>query len=280
MLRTILGLLAFTLLSPAHAGEAYDNCTGTISSVPVTISTPGTWCLTANKFTSLTSGAAITITASNVSIDCNNFRISNLSGGPSTNAAGVLATNMINTAIRRCGLRGFQIGIRLAGTNSAGAVLEHNRLEQNTDAGIVMSGSGHRVLFNSIDDTGGRPSSSQSEGILSTATHSQITDNSLIGMTVTLATGDVVGISATGNANEIARNFISALVPGVDGDAFGIVTGAAQGSSIHRNQLLSYPDVIGTAIMSSVNSQCGNNNHSGWDSGVVGCTDAGGNFGN
>ena len=280
MLRTILALLACAVLSPAQAAESYDNCTGTISSLPATINTQGTWCLKANLSTAINTGAAITINTNNVTIDCNDFRIGGLTAGLSTNATGILATNMLNTVVRRCGIRGFQLGIRLAGTGSSGALIEHNRLDQNTDAGIVVSGNNHQVIFNRIVDTGGRPASAQTDGILSAASHSQITDNGIIGMTVTLITGDVVGITATGNATEVARNYVSALVPGEDGDAFGIATGASVGGSIHRNQLLSYPAVIGTAIVSGPGNQCGNNSHTGWDSGVVGCTDAGGNFGN
>ena len=64
------------------------------------------------------------------------------------------------------------------------------------------------------------------------------------------------------------------------GASFGITTGLSAGSSIHRNQLLSFPDNNGTAIVSGIDNQCGNNNHTGWDSGIVGCADAGGNFGN
>ena len=278
MLRPIIGLLAFTLLSPAHAAESYDNCTGTIASLPATISSQGTWCLTTNLSTSITTGAAITIAANNVTIDCNDFKVGGLAAGVGTDAVGV-ATNSLNATIRRCGIRGFREGIQL-GALSSGALIENNRLDQNTAAGLTADGSGHVIRFNRIVDTGGRPASSQTDGIVCTADGSQVTDNTIVGMTVTADAGNVVGITATGNASEVARNYITGLVADDTGTPFGIITGASVGSSIHRNQLLSFPDNNGTAITSTIDNQCGNNNHTGWDSGIVGCADAGGNFGN
>jgi hypothetical protein len=278
MLRTAIALLALSALSPAWAAESYDNCTGTIVTLPATISTPGTWCLKADRTTSITSGAAITIATNNVTIDCNNFRITDIPGG-TTNAYGIVGSNRLGVTIRNCSVRGFLEGIRVAGT-AFGAQIANNRLEANTDVGISIGGSGHLVTFNRILDTGGRPSSTQTDGIFSTAVRSQITDNTIISMDVTSSAGNVVGITSNGSGTEVARNYISGLIPGGGGNAYGIRTGASSASSIHRNQILSTPDVVGTAILSGAGNQCGNNSHTGWDSGVVGCTDAGGNFGN
>jgi hypothetical protein len=280
MLRPIIGLLAFTLFSPAHAAESYDNCTGTIASLPTTISTQGTWCLKTNLATAINVGAAITIATNNVTIDCNDFRVGGLSAGLTTDAVGILIDNRHNAVVRNCGIRGFLEGIRVSGTSS-GALLERNRFDGNTAAGITLGGDGHAVHFNRIIDTGGRPASNRTDGILSTATNTQITDNAIIGMTVTADEGDVVAISSFGNASEVARNYIANLVPDNTGNAFGIDAGASAASSIHRNQLLSFPGVNGIAIQAAGDTnQCGNNSHMGWDSGIVGCLDAGGNFGN
>src|SRR5688500_14558552 len=194
MLRPMIGLLALSLLSPAYAAESYDNCTGTIASLPTTISTQGTWCLKTNLSTNIATGAAISIATNNVTIDCNDFRIGGLGAGITTDTVGILINNSLNTTIRNCGVRGFLTGIRVAGSAS-GTLIEHNRLDQNTDAGITLEGSGHVVSFNRIVDTGGRPASTQTDGIMSTADQTQINDNSIIGMTVTENEGDVVGIS-------------------------------------------------------------------------------------
>jgi len=279
MLRLIIGLLAFALALPAQAAHSYDNCTGTIASLPATINSQGTWCLKAHLNTSITSGAAITVATNNVVIDCNDFRIGGLNGGVSTNAIGILISSRLNTVVRNCGVRGFYDGLRVTGT-SAGTVIEYNRLDQNTHGGIVVAGTGQLVHFNRVVDTGGRPGSTQTEGIRSTATQSQIVDNAVVGMTVTALTGNVLGIISYGHACEVARNYVTGLIPGEDGGAFGISAGSSAGSSIHRNQLLNHPGVIGTAIVAQSGNQCGNNSHTGWDSGIVGCYDAGGNVGN
>src|SRR5688572_20901601 len=85
----VLGLLAAVSLAPARATESYDGCTGFIDSLPATISTPGTWCLRGHRYTSITSGAAIRITANNVTLDCNDFRLSGLGAGAGTLAVGI-----------------------------------------------------------------------------------------------------------------------------------------------------------------------------------------------
>ena len=69
---------------PAHAAKSYDNCTGFITSLPAVITNPGTWCLNADLSTTVStdtsSGGAITIQADNVTVDCNEFRITALAG--------------------------------------------------------------------------------------------------------------------------------------------------------------------------------------------------------
>ena len=247
MLRPIIGLLAFALLSPAaHAAESYDNCTGTITSLPTTISTQGTWCLKDNLATTINIGAAITVSTNNVTINCNDFRFGGLGAGPGTNAFGI-QTNALNTTVRNCGIRGFLEGIHV-GSGASGALIEHNRLDQNTQVGVSVEGSGHMVRLNRVVDTGGRPASAQTIGIRSAALGAQITDNSVVGMTVTNTDGIVTGIISTGNASEVARNYITGLVPGPTGSGFGIDSGLSTASSIHRNQLLSAPDINGIAI--------------------------------
>ena len=279
MIRLLLLLVGLALVAPVQAAESYDNCTGVITSLPATVNTQGTWCLQSNVSTAITAGAAITVATNNVTIDCNDFKVGGLAAGEGTDAVGISAHNVLNLTVRRCGIRGFRDGIRLSGTAS-GALIEHNRFDSNTVSSINVAGSNHQVLFNRIIDTGGRPESTETFGILAPASESQITDNSIVGMTVTDINGHVTAIAATGNASEISRNFVSGLVRAELGGSTGIETGAAVGSSIHRNQLLNGSDLIGHAINAGADTQCGNNSHSNWDTGIVGCQDAGGNFGN
>lgn len=278
MLRTLVALLALGLLSPAHAAEGQDSCTGVVTSLPATISSPGNWCLTHHVYSAITSGAAITVEANDVTLDCNDFKVGGLPGNINTNTVGVLATNRTGTTVRNCVVRGFIIGIQLAGTASSG-LIEDNRLDQNTVAGISLAGSGHLVHRNRIFDTGGRPGSMRTDGIFSTADFSRITDNAVMGLTVAGSGGDVEGYSILGNANEVARNYLTDVVPN-GGDAVGIDMGTSAGGIVHRNQLLSNAAVAGTAIVSGADNQCSANSYAGWGSGIVGCTDGGSNFGN
>jgi hypothetical protein len=283
MYRLLIGLLvAGAALAPAHAAESYDNCTGTIASLPTTISTQGTWCLKDNLSTAITSGAAITIATNNVTIDCNDFKVGGLAAGDATNAIGITATSQLNATIRNCGIRGFRIGIALLGVSSAGHLIEDNRLDQNTEFAIDLLGSGHVIRRNRIVDTGGRPASILSLGIRALSSETVISDNVFSGMTVTAAGGDVVAISALGDMSEVARNTITGLAPAPDasGQALGINMGSSEASSVHGNHILAAPAVNGNGISSTAANLCGDNRVSGFDSAITVCTDAGGNFSN
>jgi len=96
---------------PADAAQSYDNCTGFITSLPATISTQGTWCLNKDVSTAVTSGAAITIAANNVTLDCNDFKLGGLAAGLTTQAVGVYALDRFNISVRHCNIRGFYFGI-------------------------------------------------------------------------------------------------------------------------------------------------------------------------
>ncbi|MDN5781750.1 MAG: hypothetical protein L0H23_06975, partial [Luteimonas sp.] len=89
----VLALLASALFLPtsALAAESYDNCSHFIDSVPATISSQGVWCMRKDASTAITSGNAITISANNVVIDCNHFKIGGLAAGNASDAYGILA---------------------------------------------------------------------------------------------------------------------------------------------------------------------------------------------
>ena len=80
-----LGFLALLAMAGAphvaQAAESYDSCKGFITSLPVSISTPGTWCLKQDLATSLASGNAVTILANDVTLDCNGFKIDGTAAG-------------------------------------------------------------------------------------------------------------------------------------------------------------------------------------------------------
>jgi hypothetical protein len=278
MLRPILGLVLAAAVTPcAFAAESYDNCTGVISSLPTTISTQGTWCLKANLSTGITTGNAITITTNNVTIDCNDFKLGGLPAGDATNARGIYALDRLNTTVRNCGVRGFQYGILLSGANTAGSLIENNRLDNNTYRGVEIAGGGHVVRGNRVVDTGGRPNSSSTAGIYVNGTESQINENLVSGLTVTNTGGLVMGIASMGGTSEVSRNLVTGLVPN-GGINRAITVGSSRASAVRGNTVLSNPSISGTAITANNYNLCSDNKLIGYSIGFVGgCTNGGNN---
>ncbi|HEY0661017.1 MAG TPA: right-handed parallel beta-helix repeat-containing protein [Lysobacter sp.] len=189
----VVGLLAIGHPAAVHAAEDYANCTGFIDTLPATIATQGTWCLKKHLYTSQTSGAAITIANDNITIDCNDFRLSGLGAGKSTNAIGILsAADRHDATIRHCRIQGFKFGLQLAGSNH---LVEKNHLDGNRYIGIYTDGEANVVRDNFIVSTGGLPGMAYAYAIYATggsnsATQPQILDN------------QIGGVSPAGNAAE------------------------------------------------------------------------------
>ena len=95
----VLSLMIIALFgasASASAAESYDSCAGFIDTVPATITTQGTWCLRHNLSTSATGIHAIEIQNSNVTIDCNGFKIGNGPAGTNTNSVGIFSEGFAN----------------------------------------------------------------------------------------------------------------------------------------------------------------------------------------
>ena len=139
---------------PASAAESFDSCDGRfIDSLPATISTPGVWCLRHDVSTAIGAGAAIQVTANNVTLDCNGFRLGGLAAGSATTAIGIFAVNRYNTTVRNCSIRGFAFGTWF--WSGAGHAIVDSRFDQNTHVAILAKGAGLSILRNRIVDTGG-----------------------------------------------------------------------------------------------------------------------------
>lgn len=142
-------LLASTA-TPARAAESYDNCTGFITQ-PMVITTQGVWCLTGDLDVAV--GDGIRIAANNVTVDCNHFTLDGSGAGLDTDGYGIWNTLAYkNIAIRRCNVRGFQIGIYARGD---GYVIEDNSIDRSTHAGIDIAGTRSTVRRNLVSNTGG-----------------------------------------------------------------------------------------------------------------------------
>jgi hypothetical protein len=220
---TFAGPSALAETTVCDGAGAAGSGAGKITSVPVTISLPGVYCVTQKISSNLTSGAAITINANNVLLDLNDFAIGNLAAGASTTAVGVFAVDRQNIHIRNGILRGFWAGVGLVnGTEiglttalSSGHVVEGITADTSYIAGIVVQGPYVTVRNNRVLNTTG------SNVVNSTVPGAQ---NNASGILV----GGGVGIHVSGNEvlNTDCTNgcTTSANVSGIDvSPSFGTV---------------------------------------------------------
>lgn len=208
MIRTTAFLATCLLLLPAQRAFAEtSNCTE-IASLPAAINSQGVFCLRRDLSTSITTGNAIAISANNVTIDCNGWKIGGLGGGPGTRAIGIHAEGRKNVAIRNCGVRGFEIAIALGGEGSAYHLVENNRIDLSTQTGVEVAGDGYTVRGNRLYDIGD-------------------------------STGNATGIAAYGSGSVI-DNTVQGVLGGVSlGEhGYGIDVDAPGGAFVSGNRVL------------------------------------------
>jgi hypothetical protein len=155
-----IGLMvaASSIPASAPAARSFDQCTGFIDSLPIAISTPGTWCLRRNLATAITSGDAIAINSDNVMIDCNHFTIDGLAAGPDSRAGAIFSEDRRHITVRQCKVRGFGAGVDLSAnflSTGGGHLFEDNQLDLNIVYGVqVIGGEKSVVRRNVVRDTG------------------------------------------------------------------------------------------------------------------------------
>jgi len=271
--------LALGVTGRACAAESFDNCTGTILTLPATITTQGTWCVKQNLSTLINSGAAITVNTNNVTIDCNGFQVSGQLAGTATNANGIYATSRSNITVRHCDLRGFYYGILLSGS-TGGHTVEYNRFASNTFAGMYIQGDGSVVQHNLIVNTGGTTQAADAAGIL--AFHSvDIIDNRIFGVTATSgATGSAYGIYTDSEVNgRIIGNDVGGLVKDSSGVDYGILNTTSGHIAVRKNYVFGDSSATTSTGIFCANSSGGarDNVISAFVTGIDTCTDSGGN---
>lgn len=223
-IRYCLPFLALGLCSPAAAETTL--CTE-IAALPATITAAGVYCLKQDLATAITSGNAIDIQSQNVTLDCNGHRIGGLQAGADTVAVGVNASNRTNVLVRDCSVRGFRLGIVLSGLDGAAYTVENNRLDANTQTGIVVQGEGSIVRNNRVLDTGGNSAGLAPSGIY-LAGSGDVLDNHIEGVYVTGGfPGSPAGIKGASSAStpfdgRIQGNHVGGLLLSGQGVAYGI----------------------------------------------------------
>jgi parallel beta-helix repeat protein len=218
--------------SPASAGDSYDTCKGFIDSLPATITTPGIWCLNKNLATSMTAGQAIVIGTSNVTLDCNGFKINGLTGGNASLAIGVYADGRLNTTIRGCNIRGFSQGIYLFGSD--GSTIEDVVSENATERGIHVVGDRGSIRRNRVVDVGGSPVGPWAIGITLHG-EGEIVDNSVAGVVANA----VIGVySLHGNGAVVERNRITDVYSDISGASYGINVAGVLPAIVRGNSVI------------------------------------------
>jgi len=280
LLIAALSLLLFAP-KPAQAAESYDNCTGTISTLPAVIASQGTWCLKGDLSTNITSGSAITINTNNVTIDCNNFKLGGLAAGAGTSAYGISASTRLNSTVRHCNIRGFFVGVFLYGVGGGGHAVEDNRFDNNTRISIFVQGDGSVVQRNRVFDTGGT-SLAGSPNIYGIATQYSVDvlDNTVSGVTATSGAGGYAfGIAPDANLDgRVVGNAVRGLLKDGAGHAYGIYNSNSGRISVHDNDIVGDGSVDSVGILSaSATGSARDNVISSFGTAIDTCLDSGGN---
>jgi hypothetical protein len=215
MLRIAIALGLVALLHPAPAAaDTFATCTNTISSVPAVLTKPGIYCFDRDLSMAPSSGVAVDIASHHVAIDCNGYRLGNLSAGTGTATIGFQSTDKLNITIRNCHVRGFAAAINLTGNvhtsmTSGGHLVEDNYIEGSTTTGILVKGRNSTVRRNRVLDIGWND-----------------------------AELSVTGIAGLGTV-DILDNIVAGVEPGgkSTGMAWGIYGEALDGVVVARNEI-------------------------------------------
>jgi hypothetical protein len=264
--------------SAARAAESYDGCTGFITTVPATISTPGVWCMNKNLAMAATTGNAILINTNNVVVDCNDYKLDGMAAGAATAAYGIVGVNRLNATIRNCNVLGFQQGIRLAGTGG-GHVVEDNRVDSSTWTGILIGGDGSVVRRNQIINVGGSTTKLTAYGI-STTGSVDVIDNGIAGVTATTGTeSNAYGIyTANDVGGSVSGNRVRNVYHAGSRVSYGIYTVGNVRMILRNNDLAGDMSAGGTGIRcGGIGNRVRNSTVSGYAIGLSGCGDAVGN---
>ena len=135
-----------------------------ISSLPYMITTAGVYVLNQSLSYSAGSGIAITVKASNVTINLNGYGITNTSNQTTTNAIGIGEYNVENVTVENGEILGFKYGVYLNGPSgganfNAGHIVQGLRLAYCTSEGILLENASNCLVQNcqlsSMGTTGG-----------------------------------------------------------------------------------------------------------------------------
>jgi parallel beta-helix repeat protein len=259
LLRFIASAFMSATLPFALAHAETVNCTA-ITSVPYVITANGTYCLTGDVTTAMTTGYAIDIQADHVVLDFNGHRLGNGSAGLSTKAVGVHALNRKGLTIKNGIIRLFHLGIYLEdssfnGLTSVGHKIEGIKFDSEIQYGMLAAASASLIRDNDVYGV---------QGTGATAIHVDGRQNKLIGNRIANSTGTGIAASA-GDNNIIEGNDITGEL------AYGIYVSSSSGTAIIGNRLLNDAGVAkskGITVMTSVRITVTDNRVASFDTGI------------
>ena len=288
-LRGLLVLVAFARVPRgASAAVGVAGCTSFVASLPATLSTPGTWCLDTDLATNQAAGAAITLAADDITLDCNGHRVDGFGGGVDTLAVGILATDRKNLTVRRCEVRTFRAGlvIQQSTGTSARHLVEDNLFNINRQTGVAVTGDNSVIRRNRVFKTGlGVAALPEAFGIEATGSI-DILDNLVSVVEADSDFGNVWGITVRENATgSIRRNRVRGLHDNNTGSAYaiGVYSTAPDSRVTVRDNILAGNGLDGDHGI-DCRSQSGfvqpdvhakNNNIQGFGLSLTGCVDDG-----
>jgi hypothetical protein len=264
------GLFAAVVSLPAPARAETLACTA-ITSLPAVISSPGVYCLRSDLSTNL-AGNALSIQASDVTLDCNGHKIGGLAAGTSAINTGIAATNRDQVLVRGCNVRGFLIGMYLTGNGNA---VEDSRIEGSRDTAIYFHGSDNVARGNLIFDTGFHVVDSGVVGIYAHGS-AAIVGNTIDTVVAQAGSGAVAtGVSVSNSTGSvIAGNRVRGLASDAVG-GFAITAYASAPMSVRDNVAMG---ISGYGINCSAGIVAAGNHVSATGIELNNCTDGGGNL--
>ncbi len=210
------------------------NCTA-VTALPAVIDAQGVYCLTAHLATDAESGRAIEITANNVSLDLNGWKVGGMAAGTDTSAVGVYS-EANNVTVKNGIVRGFYQGVVLSGR---GAVVRDMLVDQNTSEGIRVEGQGALVERNQVVDIGGSVNAGDTNayGIFVGGSESLVRENMVSGLTA-VGNGYEWGIYLAGGAmnSTVRDNVVSdGAMPEGAGYSAGVRAGMTENVAMVGN---------------------------------------------
>ena len=245
----LIGLAIIGAALPFVSAQAETSNCKPISSVPATITAPGTYCLTGNLFVgaSPATGSAIAINTNNVTLDLNGYTLARQAADTSA-GRGILAYNQKNITVRNGRINGFAAAVVLMDTStdkssSGGHLVEGLRIDNSIVSGIEVSGAANVIRDNRIVDTGGAQSDDGVFGISVVAPATRVLNNAIFGMSSATSIAWHAAIYAyNAQGSVIENNRISGLkapapTRGISSLSHGIYVGDSHGSSIRNNSI-------------------------------------------